>query len=404
METFVPNRKVLFVDDEEGILSAFTSLMRNEDVVASVLQDSTKIGEVLSREGPFAVVLSDMRMPVVDGVALLRQVSRVSPETVRLLVSGYADHEATRRAINEGGISHYLTKPWTDEELRRVVRDSVARYNLASENRHLLEVLHRKNSDLRGFLDGTIAEMTRLLSDMLNNINPQGAEQVERLRGLGRAALSLLPELAPDEIWEIHRALDLFNLGLVVLPAWVQVSLNRAGLGALERFPEARNHHLLAAEMLGDIPGFGGVARVIRLMGKNYDGSGEPLNEPVAGEEIPLGARLLHILCDLDCQTSSHLTGKEVLERMMELPSRYDARLIALILGSSREREPEVREILVGLDGLTAGMVVLADVETAEGRCLLKAGTLVTESMVSAMRKWLDIQIPRTPIRVRLSE
>ena len=104
MAEFAENRKVLYVDDEENLLFSFRSLVRNQKAEVYTLSDSTMIEEFLGSNGPFAVVFSDQRMPGKDGVAVLREVASVSPDTMRVLVTGYADMEAVKGAINDGGI------------------------------------------------------------------------------------------------------------------------------------------------------------------------------------------------------------------------------------------------------------------------------------------------------------
>lgn len=404
MDLYVPNQKVLYVDDEENLLSSFQSLMRRENVETLVLQRSLDIDDILEREGPFAVILSDQRMPGLDGVQVLERSRQSSPETVRILVTGYADYNDTLRAVNKGGISHYVAKPWVDQDLRRLVKDSVTRYNLTMENRYLVGELKIKNERLAELLDGTVSGTVRILGDLVGYANPLSAGQIDRVRRLGHAILKQLPNLNSDERWEIEMALNLFGLGLALLPAWIQVSLSKQGLAALDRFPSARNHHLLSAAVLKDIPRFEGVARIIRLQDRHFDGSGEPADDPARGNEIPLGARLLHILVDLQRLSSDRFNGRVILDKMAMQPNHYDVKLIATMLGQAPSTKGGDWEASVALRDLKPGMVLLQDVFSSDGQCLLKARTPLTETSINILLQWTLLDAIEGPFKVQIHE
>jgi response regulator RpfG family c-di-GMP phosphodiesterase len=400
MEAYQKNNRILYVDDEAALLSAFVSLLRKEAVEVHVLQDSASIESVLAEKGPFAVVFSDQRMPALDGVGVLEAVARIHPTSIRVMITGYADHNDTLRAINVGGIASYIPKPWVDDAMRKLVREYVERYNLAGENKFLLGALQTANAALSEALNGTVTGTVRLLSDMIQSLNPDAGVRGARIRQIGKAFLDMMPELPEDERRDITIALDLCFLGIAVLPPWIQVSLNKQGLNSLERFQDVKAHHLLAAGLVQEIPRFGSVARILRLMGKNFDGSGEPIAEYAAGGHIPLGARLLHILVEMDRKTTDKFRGREVLEWMLGQPNRFDAALIGRMLKRPETRTTDASTFETGIDDLKPGMVVLEDVVSASKQCLLRAGTAVTQMSINILKEW-DHQDP-LPVKVRV--
>jgi response regulator RpfG family c-di-GMP phosphodiesterase len=404
MEKYQRNTKVLYVDDEAALLSAFRSLLRKEDVETHVLQDSTQIASTLDKDGPFAVVFTDQRMPGLDGVGVLEAVAGSHPATIRVMVTGYSDHEDTLRAINIGGITSYIPKPWKDDQLRELTRECVQRYNLAGENKHLLGALSEANQSLQELLDGTVAGAVRLLGDMIQSVNPDAASRGSRVRQLGRAFLGLMQEVGADERRDITTALDLCFLGIAVLPPWIQVSLNKQGLTALDRFDVAKNHHLLAAGLIKDIPRFEDVARILRLLGKEYDGSGDPSDEHVSGENIPLGARLLHILVELEKRRSDNFRGKEMLEKMLSQPAKFDAKIITRMLNRPESRPPTATEGEVDVASLQPGMVILEDVMSASRQCLLRAGATLSAMSISYLQQWHGKDPIPAKLRVRYVE
>jgi response regulator RpfG family c-di-GMP phosphodiesterase len=399
---YIPNRKVLFVDDESSILSSFQSFMRRGGLIPFTLNDPMQIDAILEAEGPFAVVMSDQRMPGIDGVEVFSRVAHLHPETERIMVTGFSDYEDTVRAINEGQIRHFVKKPWDEQELRTLLDDSVQRYNLLQERRFLLDQVQEKNKELEELLEGTVAGTGRLLSDVIGYVNPHAAGQVQRVRRLGNAILTMIPDVAPEERWEVQRALDLFNLGLSFIPPWIQVTLNKDGLGSIDRFRVAQNHHLLTYGLLEKIPRFSGVAQSIRFMKKNFDGSGEPVEIQRKGEEIPLGARLLHILLNLERQSSEHFKGREVLRQMQRQSGRYDPKLLKIMLGERITHDRTSGETTISLVDLKPGMVLLESVMTPDGQLLIGAETVLTETSINILHHWSRKEKFDENIRVRL--
>ncbi len=404
MDAYAPNKKVLYVDDEENLLSSFSSLMRREGYHIQTLSDSLSIGTVLERDGPFALVISDQRMPGLDGVGVLKKVKESHAETIRILLTGFASLEDTQRAINESGIARYLNKPWDDEALKQLVRECVDQFNLISENKYLTLRLARQNAALTDMLDGTVAQSIRLLSNLLFYINPGAANQTERVRKLGRLMLDMVPGVSAEERWDVERALDLFNIGIAMLPPLVQVSLNKDGLHTIDRFPLAANHFIVAADLLKDVPQFSGVAEIIRLQAKNYDGSGKPEADQTMGNNIPLGARLLHILLDLEKMSTPNFRGKDVLKGMLKRKGIYDTGLIDLMLNGSVSPKGGRKEQDITLFHIAPGMTLLEDIRTQLGMVLLQKNTMLTEASVKILQQWNGYDRIVEPIRIVTAE
>jgi len=138
MGEYIANNKVLYIDDEANLLSSFKSLMKSHQFEVFTLEHSGSIDKIIDAHGPFALVLADERMPELSGHKLLEFVKFKSPETVRVLVTGYANYEDTIKAINVGGISKYISKPWDDDELVEVIHQSVSQYNEDMEKEMLV--------------------------------------------------------------------------------------------------------------------------------------------------------------------------------------------------------------------------------------------------------------------------
>ncbi len=339
MAQFVENRKVLFVDDDEGFCNAFKVFMGDQSVEVYTLMDSTVIEDFLKSNGPFAVVLSDQIMPGKDGIAVLREVMKTSPDTMRIMVTGCADVETVKGAVNEGGIIQYISKPWNDDEVRSLINNLVTRYNATMEKRFLLGELKLKNEALQLILQGTETGVEELLRDLIAAVGVNVASQNLKIKKLGQAVLKMMPKLSEKEKWEIRRALELFNLGLALLPSRVQRRIITEGMGVIKEIPLAQNHHLLAAQLLSGIPKFEGVANIILLMRKDFDGIGEPYSNNTKGKDLPLGSRILRILLDLENKSTGHFGEREVLKSMIKESGIYDIELIGKLFGVETEED-----------------------------------------------------------------
>lgn len=147
-----PRARILIVDDEEAILEtmAFT-FEDNYDVLTAT--SARQALEVLDQRGPIAAVVTDQRMPEMTGVEFLARVCERHPNTTRIILTGYADGDAMVRAINEGHVYAYVTKPWEPEELKQLVHRAVEVHRLRVQNDTLLEDLRRANAFLAAAID-----------------------------------------------------------------------------------------------------------------------------------------------------------------------------------------------------------------------------------------------------------
>ncbi|MFA7061040.1 MAG: response regulator [Pedobacter sp.] len=140
--------RILCVDDERNILRALERVFLDDDYEIALAGSGDEGLNTMEESGPFQVVISDYRMPVMNGVEFLKAVYERWPETVRIVLSGYADAAAIVAAINEGHIYKFIPKPWNDNELRITIQNCLERYFLQKKNHDLLEQLAVVNQAL----------------------------------------------------------------------------------------------------------------------------------------------------------------------------------------------------------------------------------------------------------------
>ncbi len=141
---------ILLLDDEKPITSALGRLFHREKYnILTASSGAEALGIIKNSEKPISLVISDQRMPGMDGSSFLAHAKEISPHTIRFLLTGYTDMDALAEAVNKGEIHRYITKPWNDSDLLLLVRQSLEQYELTLENRRLLALLKRQNGKLK---------------------------------------------------------------------------------------------------------------------------------------------------------------------------------------------------------------------------------------------------------------
>jgi two-component system NtrC family sensor kinase len=183
---------ILCVDDEANVLKSLRRLFLDEDYEILTAESGREGLALLEQHQPVQVVISDYRMPEMDGVAFFKQVHERWPDTVRIVLSGYADTAAVVAAINEGQVYKFIPKPWNDDELKVAIAKAVERYFLVKANRELNEELRQANDELSRIavqLEEKVAERTEELlfqnkvlrhSQVILNILPMGVVGFDR--------------------------------------------------------------------------------------------------------------------------------------------------------------------------------------------------------------------------------
>jgi CheY-like chemotaxis protein len=171
--------RILVVDDEEAILETM-SFTFEDDYEVQTASDPRRALDLLEAKGPFAVVLTDQRMPDMSGVEFVSEVRRRHPTTVRMILTGFSDMDAIIQAINDGHIYAYITKPWEPDHLKQVMKQAVEHYKLATENERLLGKLRGANRFLEAVIDELDSGAIALDPDgMIQAINRPVREYLE---------------------------------------------------------------------------------------------------------------------------------------------------------------------------------------------------------------------------------
>jgi two-component system, probable response regulator PhcQ len=175
------NGCILLVDDEQNVLSALMRELADEPYgIVTALNGEEAMNLVASQM--FKVIISDERMPGMDGASFLAAAKEISPSSVRMMLTGHASIDATMRAVNDGEIYRFFTKPWNSHELKQSIRSAIEKFDLEDENRKLLKVVKRQSQELRA-LETHHPGISRLTKD--------------------RGGAVILPEISDDEVRQL---------------------------------------------------------------------------------------------------------------------------------------------------------------------------------------------------------
>ncbi len=375
--------RVLFVDDDANILSSFKRRLGRRFDMTTVLGGAEGLSEI-ERNGPVAVVVSDQRMPKMDGVEFLRRVKNASPDTVRIMLTGNTDVDTAIDAVNEGSVFRFYTKPCTPEDLAEGIDAGLRQFNLANAEKELLE--------------RTLAGSVKVLVDVLSLVDHEAFQLAQRTRPwMGKVA----KHLGLEQVWELDVAAMLAPIGLITVPEDVRQKLHRgealspAEQEICDRAPEAGRN------LLRNIPRMQHISEIIYYQNKSFDGSGFP-DGWMAGEDIPVGARILHLLTDL--HNASDPPTPDALARVAQNSSKYDPQVIDAVRHTMSDMPAEDRTnngvLKVSVDGLTAGTKLVSNVETEDGVRVLVAGAEITQAQLEHLQNMHQLRPLKEPIYV----
>lgn len=376
------SEKILCVDDEPNVLEGIRRHLGRKVTMETATSGADGL-RLVQESGPYAVVISDMRMPVMSGTQFLTRVRELAPDSVRMILSGQADLQATIDAVNEGQIFRFLTKPCPPEALWPVVDSGLKQFRLINAERDLLEK--------------TLSGAVKMLTEVVGLANPVAYSRATRVQ---RYALAIAEALGVGNHWELRLAAMLSQIGCVTLPADVLTKVYSD-----ERLDDDERrlyemHAELAARLLCSIPRLDGVAEIVAGQMKRPDLTHA---SQVAGrwDSKPLGTLVLRVATELDQLITRGARPAVALQRLTESWPELPAAIgDALRTARIAEGETLIRSIM--LAELTPGMVLDEDLKSGNGIRLVPQGHEVTNTIMTRLRSVAAGVGVKEPFRVRM--
>ncbi|HWG71090.1 MAG TPA: response regulator [Steroidobacteraceae bacterium] len=376
------NERVLFVDDEPQVLEGIQRSLRKH-VETHTASSGAEGLRLLHEAGPFALVVSDMRMPGMSGVQFLAAVREQKPETVRMILSGHADLQATIAAVNEGHVYRFLSKPCAADQLLAAIEDGIRQYRLLTAEKVLLEQ--------------TLSGCVTMLIEILGMVSPAASSRASRLQ---RYTLGLARTLNLADRWQWGLAAFVSQIGCVALPHAI---LSKVEAGQALTDDERRLHEShpdVAGKLLASIPRLEDIADIVtaQFAPLSFAGGPEDLRE---WEVRSMGRLLLRTAVEFDRLIVSGV-GYEVAVATLRASK---LKLPGAVVDALRSIAPTGRDQVVKqvrLKDLSPRMILDEDLVSPKGIRLVPAGQEVTRSLIVRLNSIAGGVGVVEPFRVRV--
>lgn len=364
--------RVICVDDEPKILNAIARSLRGALDLTTASGGAEALTIMRSAEEPFQVVVSDMKMPEMNGAVFLSHARKHFPDTVRILLTGFAELESVVRAVNEGNIFRFLAKPCSTAELLGAIKDAVRQHELLVAEKVLVE------QTLRGSIEA--------LTNVLSLASPTLFGRASRVKQL---AEFIAVQAGVEERWLLRVAADLSQIGRITLPDETAAKLAMGEdlsdheLMMVERVP------LVTRDILGKIPRLDNILEVLDYLDKNYDGTGVP-RDKIAGENIPLLSRILKVAGRVEELQGRGYSPYRILDTLRIEASKYDPQLLKAYEAIAEKADSKTGPRGISMHELRIGMTVVEPVKSKAGVMLVAAGQEVTEGLLGRIQNYHD--------------
>ena len=433
---------LLLVDDEKAITRALNRLFRKEGYRIMTAESGAEgLVKLEQSSDPVSMIISDQRMPEMNGAQFLEKAKDIYPDAIRYLLTGYSDMDAVIEAVNKGEIHRYLTKPWNDEDLVLQVKQSLEHFELTSENRRLTaltieqnkklselnkgleqkvqertrEIIEKNNAlqKINQMLEASFMDSIRLLVSLVEILNPMLGKQMRQTAQLARLVAEAF-EMEKSELDKIEMAGMIHDIGLLGFPEELwnkdihQMSEEQGRLYS--------DHPTIASIILENVEKLADVGELVLYHHEYFNGKGFP--NGLRGEQIPLGSRIILASSDYcrilstwprDMQkliacTRRHFDTEvwktftisddpdaiieEAAEKklLMDCNQKYDVEVVSALIKKVRESKKIAPTFVVELEKLKEGMVLMEDLKLNDGRLLLTKGTRLKGASVDSIK------------------
>ena len=375
------DEKILLVDDEPSVLEGYQRLFRDEFRIDTAVGGKEALAGMAS-SGPYAVVVSDMRMPGMDGIQLLTRVKTVSPETIRVMLTGQAGLEAAIDAVNEGNIFRFLTKPCSKETLGKTLTAALVQYRLVIAERELLEK--------------TLRASIHVLTEVLSLVNPAAFSRATRLR---RYMTHVVEALGLASAWRFEVAAMMSQLGCVIVDPETLDAVFAGRTLTPEEQARYDAHPLVARDLLASIPRMEPIAWMIAHQNQAASVESDLADREMA--DMRMGAEILRVTLAFDELLRKGLSRTEAGTRVARQFRDVDPKVFyALVELDPDVSDAEMRTCTV--EELAVGMILDEDIYARNGTLIVAKGQEVTLPLIMKLKVFHEKQTIRSTIRVIL--
>ncbi|HAU59492.1 MAG TPA: hypothetical protein DHU78_01625 [Opitutae bacterium] len=358
------NNKILCVDDEESILRGFQLNLR-KDFELHLASNGKEGLEVFEREKGFALVLSDMRMPEMDGATMLSEIKKVDHEVVTVLLTGHTDFESAIAAVNEGNVFRMLSKPCPPETLIKVLKDGLNQHDLITSKRILLD------QTLRGAVDA--------LAQSLSTAKPLFFGRAQRVR---RVAKEIGDMMQIPHTWRLDVASVFSQLAYISIPESVSEDVyhNRKLSPEVKRI--IQNLPEDTQRIINKIPGLEEVGEILSKLDVQHrfetdDGSG-----------VRTAASILKVALDYDYYEQQGHDKNLIVQTLNSRKNDYDPKVTGILSQLLLVAEQSFRLDEVPIKRLEVGMRLAQDLRLDDGFLVASSGADIDLQLLKVIRNY----------------
>jgi response regulator RpfG family c-di-GMP phosphodiesterase len=375
------NQRVLFVDDEPNVLEGIQRTLRKQ-VELQTASSGAEALRLMRETGPFALVVSDMRMPAMNGTQFLAKVREQEPDTVRMILSGQADLEDTIAAVNEGHIYRFLSKPCPSDRLLAAVEDGLNQHRLLTAEKVLLEQ--------------TLSGAVKMLIEILGMVSPAASNRAARLQ---RYTIELSNALGLPGRWEWALAAFVSQIGCVALPKDMLFKVEACEALTEEEKRLYESHPEVAGKLLAAIPRLEDVAAIVTAQFGPLNFSGMP-DDLRQWDVRKLGQLLLRASIEFDRLAARGASRESAVNTLRAPQFEFPPSVLRALLSlTPTANERIVRRIR--LADLTVGMILDEDLVSPKGIRLVPCGAEVTRTLMIRLTSIASGVGVAEPFRVR---
>jgi response regulator RpfG family c-di-GMP phosphodiesterase len=369
--------RVLCVDDEPLVLEGLERVLSESFDVTTEAKSLAAVDLLSTGRHDFDVIISDMRMPLLNGAKFLARAATLAPEAARILLTGFAELQSAIDAVNDGRIFRFLCKPCPPDELVAAVEAGIEQRRLRNVERELLEE--------------TLTGSVRLLSDVLALVSPSVFSRTQRIQAY---VVHMAQRMGRSDVWRFELAASLLMIGCVGLP---EETLQRA-LAGTPLDPQEKQafeeQPFIAYRLLSKIPRFEAIAEMIRLQHAAWSPS-------EVSPDIALGARLLAVARTIDRLVHAGDSEPDAIAKALPTLGIVERRLLKTLEDfRSVLTHSVLRDLRVS--DMTPQMMLEQDVKTRQGVVVVPAGRALTQLLIERLRRFSIAGNLEEPVRVRI--
>lgn len=376
------NKRILFVDDDPNILNGYKRALRKEFDIFTA-ESGNEALSLLKTEPEFAVIISDMRMPMMDGIQFLKFAKEISPNSVRMMLTGNADQKTAIDAVNEGRIFRFMTKPCEPEFFAKAIYAGIEQYDLITAEKVLLSQ--------------TLNNSLQVMIEILSMVNPMAFSRANRIKRLAR---DIAKKIGIKRVWEIEIAAMLSQIGCITVPEEILQKVNKGEELDANELQLFHQHPQVGYDLISRIPRMKTVAEIISNQNLRFDRFTQGTTQSSQVETSVWGAWILKAVLDFDKLIEMGTLPHQAIRELETRTHWYNAIVLETLKYFINQASEEFVSVEIDVNELKPGMLIDSPVFTNKRILLLSKEQEVTLPLILKLISFAEQRVIPRKIQV----